>query len=287
MNEVQKEVLKDFINNYYDLIGKLGDQVEKNSFMKNKILFQNYQHDFSNFIKNNLEESERDRYLRKLDNFSQMIHYFFLIPNHPMFKIMLMDDVENPKNPKYGKLLRVIEETTAFFDIELERLNKSKIEFVVANEIKKVEKLVMLKKAFIVHGHDDKTKYEVARFLEKLDFEVVILHEQASGGKTIIEKLEQYTDVGFAIVLYTPDDEGSVKDKKNYMPRARQNVVFEHGLLVGKLGREKVFPLVTDNTVELPGDISGMVYLSDTNWELKLAKEIRELGYQIDMNKVV
>ena len=113
------------------------------------------------------------------------------------------------------------------------------------------------------------------------------MHEQASGGKTIIEKLEHFTDVGFGIVLYTPDDEGSAKSEKKYQPRARQNVVFEHGLLIGKLGREKVFPLVTDHSVELPGDISGMVYLSDRNWEIQLAKEIRELGYQIDMNQVV
>lgn len=151
----------------------------------------------------------------------------------------------------------------------------------------KVNRSKLLNKTFIVHGHDDATKERTARYLEKLGFEAVILHEQASGGKTIIEKLEHFTDVGFGIVLYTADDEGSVKDKKDYKPRARQNVVFEHGLLIGKLGRGKVFPLVTDYSVELPGDISGMVYLSDTNWELQLAKEIRELGYQIDMNKVV
>lgn len=154
---------------------------------------------------------------------------------------------------------------------------------------KKVEKITpaLEKKAFIVHGHDDATKERTARFLEKLGFKAVILHEQASGGKTIIEKLEHFTDVGFGIVLYTPDDEGSAKSEKKYQPRARQNVVFEHGLLIGKLGREKVFPLVTDHSVELPGDISGMVYLSDRNWEIQLAKEIRELGYQIDMNQVV
>ena len=147
--------------------------------------------------------------------------------------------------------------------------------------------LFILKKAFIVHGHDNATKERTARYLEKLGIEAVILHEQASGGKTIIEKLEHFTDVGFGIVLYTPDDEGSVKDKKDYKPRARQNVVFEHGLLIGKLGRGRVFPLVTDHSVELPGDINGMVYLSDTSWELQLAKEIREIGYKVDMNKVI
>lgn len=145
----------------------------------------------------------------------------------------------------------------------------------------------LLKKAFIVHGHDSAKKFETARFLDKIGFEAIILHEQANNGKTIIEKLEQYTDVGFGIVLYTPDDVGeAVVNQANLKPRARQNVVFEHGLLMGKLGRDRVFPLVTDHNIELPGDISGMVYMSDNNWEVQLAREIKALGYEVDFNKL-
>lgn len=147
----------------------------------------------------------------------------------------------------------------------------------------------LLRKAFIVHGHDNATKERTARFLEKLSFEAVILHEQASGGKTIIEKLEHFTDVGFAIVLYTPDDQGASNADVaagKLKPRGRQNVVFEHGLLIGKLTRAKVFPLVTDSKIELPNDISGVVYLSDRNWELDLAKEIRAAGFEVDLNKL-
>ena len=141
------------------------------------------------------------------------------------------------------------------------------------------------RKAFIVHGHNEATKERTARFLEKLGFTAIILHEQVNGGKTIIEKLEHFIDVGFGIVLYTPDDVGEVVAKKDHLqPRARQNVVFEHGLLIGKLGRERVFPLVTNHNVELPGDINGMVYLSDNGWEIQLAKEIKALGYEVDFN---
>ncbi|MEC3214646.1 nucleotide-binding protein, partial [Bacillus cereus] len=64
------------------------------------------------------------------------------------------------------------------------------------------------KKVFIVHGHDESVKIAVARFLERLDLQPIILHEQASGGTTIIEKIENNTDVGFGIVLYTPCDLG-------------------------------------------------------------------------------
>lgn len=145
----------------------------------------------------------------------------------------------------------------------------------------------LLKKAFIVHGHDNAKKIETARFLERIGFEAIILHEQANGGKTIIEKLEKYTEVGFGIVLYTPDDVGeAITNQTNLKPRARQNVVFEHGLLIGKLGRDKVFPLVTDHSIELPGDISGVVYMSDNGWEFQLAKEVKALGYEVDLNKL-
>lgn len=157
----------------------------------------------------------------------------------------------------------------------------------IKNEDKKSKKSLE-RKGFIVHGHDDVTKLRTARFLEKLGFEAIILHEQANGGKTIIEKLEHFTDVGFGIVLYAPDDVGETFAKKEQLqPRARQNVVFEHGLLIGKLGRNRVFPLVIDHSVELPSDINGMVYMSDRNWEFDLAKEIKALGFQIDLNALL
>jgi len=142
---------------------------------------------------------------------------------------------------------------------------------------------------FIVHGHDDASKYEVARFVETIGFRSTILHEQASSGSTIIEKIEQHTDVGFAIVLYTQCDVGAAKsDQDNLQPRARQNVVFEHGFLIGKIGRKNVVALVKGN-VEKPNDISGVVYISldeSQGWKLSLVREMRASGYDIDMNKV-
>ena len=142
---------------------------------------------------------------------------------------------------------------------------------------------------FIVHGHDELAKTEVARFIEKLGFEPIILHEQASSGNTIIEKIEAYSNVGFGIILYTPCDVGAKNDIDVHLqPRARQNVVFEHGYLIGKLGRKKVCALVK-NTVETPNDISGVVYVqmdSHQAWHMKLAKEMRAAGYPVDMNKL-
>lgn len=145
-------------------------------------------------------------------------------------------------------------------------------------------------RVFIVHGHDESAQNKAARFVEKLGFEAIILHEKASSGRTIIEKIEHYSDVGFAIVLYTPDDVGNVKSEaENLNVRARQNVVFEHGYLIGRLGRENVSALV-DGKLELPNDISGVVYINldeGSAWQLQLAKEMKQSGYDIDMNKLI
>ena len=56
-------------------------------------------------------------------------------------------------------------------------------------------------KIFIVHGHNEALKQEVARLVEKQGLEAIILSEQANRGKTIIEKFEEHSDVGAAICL--------------------------------------------------------------------------------------
>lgn len=136
---------------------------------------------------------------------------------------------------------------------------------------------------FIVHGHDDLAKLEMSDFIEELGLEPIILHMQASSGRTIIEKIEHYSNVGFGIVLYTPCDVGSKAGALNRNYRARQNVVFEHGYLIGKLGRPRVAAVVKD-TVETPNDISGVVYVpldTQNDWKEELKKEMRSVGYQV------
>jgi predicted nucleotide-binding protein len=122
-----------------------------------------------------------------------------------------------------------------------------------------------------------------------LGYEAIILHEQANRGKTIIEKIEEYTDVGFAIVLYMSDDQGASNTDASagtLRKRARQNVVFEHGYLMAKLGRDRVVPLV-ESQVELPSDISGVVYVSGTSWKLDVAREMAAADYEIEVSKII
>ena len=153
----------------------------------------------------------------------------------------------------------------------------------------KKEQPISSNKIFIVHGRDHNLLTQVENALMKLGLDPIVLQEQANNEKTIIEKIEECTDVGFGIVLYTPCDEGRLKSEDGKLkPRARQNVVLEHGYLMGKLGRERVCCLVSDD-VEFPSDIQGVVYTSAKNvgqWKYDLAKELKAAGFDIDMNKL-
>ena len=143
---------------------------------------------------------------------------------------------------------------------------------------------------FVIHGRDNEAKETVARILERLGLTPVILHEQSNLGRTIIEKFEQHAQVGFALALLTPDDVGALKNEEmNLKPRARQNVVFELGYFLGRLGRERVCALTKGN-VEIPSDYDGVVYIpldESGGWKIKLIKELKNVGFDVDANEAL
>jgi predicted nucleotide-binding protein len=143
------------------------------------------------------------------------------------------------------------------------------------------------RKVFVVHGHDEVAKVTVARFLEAIGFEAIILHEQTNRGRTIIEKFEAHSDVGFAVILLTPDDHGAGAEQKESRPRARQNVIMEWGYFIARLGRSHVCAL-RKGDVELPSDIDGIVWEPFDQhgaWKQKLANELEDAGFEIDYQK--
>ena len=205
----------------------------------------------------------------------------------------VMSYIEPSLSKKAADFHQEIDKKIHILDSIIERLELIPLAHSATQENIKSEKLPqpieISNKIFIVHGRDDLAKIETARFIEKLGFEAIILHEQASSGNTIIEKIEEHTNVGFAIVLYTPCDVGSLAGESSQKPRARQNVVFEHGYLIGKLGRQNVCALVKGD-IELPNDISGVVYItldSHNAWHMAIAKELKKAGYPVDMNKMI
>ena len=140
-------------------------------------------------------------------------------------------------------------------------------------------------KIFIVHGHNGELKEAIARLIERQGIEAIILHEQANLGNTIIEKFERNSDVGAAICLFTADDVGRAKADNTERKRARQNVVFEAGYFIGKLGRKNVV-IIADPGVEIPSDMQGIVYTGSENWQFSVLKELKAMGFNIDYNKL-
>ncbi|WP_045399127.1 TIR domain-containing protein [Vibrio campbellii] len=131
-------------------------------------------------------------------------------------------------------------------------------------------------RVFIVHGHDDVLRLEVENFIRKVGLEPIVLMDQASGGNTIIEKIERCGDADFAVVLYTPCDLGKHKNASELNGRARQNVVFEHGYFIARLGRQKVAAIVKQG-VEIQNDIQGVVYIgAELDWRTSLLKEFHQ-----------
>jgi len=146
------------------------------------------------------------------------------------------------------------------------------------------------RRVFVVHGRDEAAKEGVARYLSNLGLDPLILHEQASGSKGVLEKLEAFSAVAFAVVLLTPDDQGRLADQEALsQPRARQNVIFELGYFIGKLGRSRVCALYKTG-VELPSDYGGIVYIefdAQGAWRTKLAQELVHAGLQIRLDALL
>lgn len=145
------------------------------------------------------------------------------------------------------------------------------------------------KKVFIVHGHDTNVRNEVELFVRSIGYDPIILCKRADKGDTIIEKIEREAkDVCFAIVIYTSCDLGKDKNEDNLKPRARQNVVFEHGFMCAHLGRANVCALLEDN-VEQPGDLQGVIYKPldiAGAWKYQIADEMKAIGLDVDKNLI-
>lgn len=173
---------------------------------------------------------------------------------------------------------------------ELSRTAKHYIEGESKEPLKPESQNMENPNVFIVHGHDSALRTEVELFLTKLSLKPIVLFKEANQGATIIEKFMQYASKSsFAIVLYTSCDLGKDKNAEELQPRARQNVVFEHGFMYSYLGRNKVVALVEDG-VEIPGDLSGVIYITKDpvgKWKAEILKELQASGIPYDKDKVI
>ena len=143
------------------------------------------------------------------------------------------------------------------------------------------------KDVFIVHGHKEDLKHETARIIQQLGLNPIILSEQASKSQTVIEKLENNSDVGYAVILMSPDDKGKKRNTWSYKYRARQNVIAELGYFIAKLGRQNVY-ILKEDCVEWPSDFTGIVYknYSEKDWKLDLCKNLKAAGFDVSSDRI-
>jgi predicted nucleotide-binding protein len=175
--------------------------------------------------------------------------------------------------------------------LELERLGYADVTLDVEGTVSVALKEASgpyLRRVFVVHGHDDALRNEVELTLRAVKLEPVIISALPSGGRTIIEQIERYSDVQYAVVLLTPDDVGHSKDHPaQARVRARQNVVLELGYFMGRLGRDRVRALHRGD-VELPSDYLGVLFTPvdrpNRDWRNELCRELVDAGLEVDLS---
>jgi predicted nucleotide-binding protein len=271
---------------YYQIFIRFSDDGEKNLGFFCDVSLEQLNEQILKHYNNN----EPFYFLGKIINASDIKEFYIFITNRK---------IENDVLPS-GKTVM-----NASNYVILKMLNKREIENFgnVAHKlirIEKVKKDVVKKenntidnKIFIVHGRDNEMKEAVARTLEKLDCDAIILHEQPNEGRTIIEKFSDYAnETSFAVVLFSPDDMAYLNGDsyKKARPRARQNVLLELGFFMGKLERAHTIALCKKaDDFEMPSNYKGVAYIEYDNnghWKYALAKELKACKLPVDLNKI-
>lgn len=177
---------------------------------------------------------------------------------------------------------------TMLEDLQLSSDNSSEVLVSEANATQ-----VSNDRIFLVHGHNEEMKQAVARTIEQLGLEPIILHEKANRGRTIIQKFTEHSDVSFAIALLSADDVGyTINDKpENGKFRARQNVILELGFFLGKIGLQNVVALYeTDDNFEFPSDYQGVIFIpydKGGRWKIDLLRELKASNFNVDANRII
>ena len=145
-------------------------------------------------------------------------------------------------------------------------------------------------KIFVIHGHDNEMKSDVTQTLQKLDLDPIILHEKPNSEQTLIEKTSDYAHVSFAVVLLSPDylayPEEKTPEEAKY--RAKQNVIFELGYFLGRLGKQNVIAIYhKKKDFEIPNNYNGVLWIEyKTGWYFELIRELQAANFDVDANKL-
>jgi predicted nucleotide-binding protein len=258
-------------------------QIAKDLKEQNKASIENFKR-----VENDFEawDSSNDEYLKqafnKVENeyrssYSMSKKSFWLeFPKETIERRewLVLDKKLDKKINKLNSIIAKIE----FMNIEVELKD---VEEAASKAVPLRSKQIENKDVFIVHGHDDLALNEIQLYVRELSLNPIVLKNEAGSSETVIEKIEKLSSVMYAIVLYTPCDFGGnnkkADEKRN---RARQNVVFENGFLIGRLGRKNVSHVIKGD-IEIPGDLNGIVYIKMQNdWKIQLYRELKMAGVE-------
>jgi predicted nucleotide-binding protein len=172
---------------------------------------------------------------------------------------------------------------------ELDRIQRSGVHVVLkASGITVLEheiKRALVPQVFIAHGHNEAALLKVALRLQKWGLNHTILFEQPDAGTYILDDLDKYANrSAAAVIVMTADDVAYAKSRpETQMTRARQNVVFELGYFIAKLGSSNVIALVEDG-IERPSNYDGVKYIAfDGGWEAALREALIRAGIDINL----
>jgi predicted nucleotide-binding protein len=154
----------------------------------------------------------------------------------------------------------------------------------------KLNNKIRSNKVFVAYEKEDEVSSDVIQILQKLELEPIILHEESNRQKTILEKIECYPPVSFAVVILSPDDlvypkEGTLDQAKF---RAAQSVILELGYFLGKLGKQNVVAIYKkEENFKVPTDITCVIWIEHkTGWYFQLIRELKECNFEVDANKL-
>ena len=143
------------------------------------------------------------------------------------------------------------------------------------------------RRVFVVYGHDTTALDQLKLILLGFGVKPIVLQDIPGVGDTLIGRLDLIKECEFACVLLTPDDVGAEKRKQdNWRPRARQNVVLELGMALGKLGQKRVAILVKGEEIEKPSDIDGLINIPYKESVKEVATELGAAMENVGFRKI-
>lgn len=238
-----------------------------------------------------MDEIKQLKIVRSRDNIEIRFTDSFSIPLYFINNILFEGKFffgKNSKDSTWRIHVDVPEQENDEFDINLNYYNNL---WEIANsniQLKKsleVESEKTGKDVFIVHGHDNEMLIEVENLIRKVELNPVILSQKLDGGRTIFKKFEEESaNAGFAIALFSPDDELISKEKQ-----ARPNVLLELGYFWGRLNMNNV-RILKKGKVNIPSDLHGFLYINfdkENEWKIKLVREMKYAGLPLNIEHII